>query len=451
MDNLSVKEFEELGAKIGKMVQDKFGDSEKVSDERMKKMTEDITRDIMRKSNAHGTPWQQSIPPDDVIEIEKALYSDASKDENIKKFQDWNDDLYLLCTLAKKAPYQLTSYKMFEKKYSELSKALNTSTAGVGEEWIPTGFSNTMLQAIELEAKVASQFYKFNMPTNPYTFPILLTDGTAYLGGEATTDSPSMYTTSTPTTDNVSFTAKKIVANYPVSDEMQEDSAVAAIPMLKKSIPKAVAKAKDNAIINGDTTSTHFDTGYTVDSEDARRAWMGLRRTASDANATLSLKIDGSGWTSAATGLAIWRTPIEDMGVYGVTMSDLVCFCNTNVYGKLRAITEVSTNDKFGTNATIHNGVLKALDGIDIVLSQHVEESQNSSGIYDGSTTTDTQFIIAHKPSFWQGVRTNFTIELVRKPLYGLDYLVATTRCVWKPVFDTTAEQCVAWVYNITK
>jgi len=445
-------EFEEIGAVIGKALHDKLDGviGEKAINDRIEKRV----IELMKQSNSRSFPFagfsKVNLTPLDIDMIEKRLYEPADKDEISKKLQTWNDDLYLLCQCTKSMPEQLKTFKDYETKWSELSKALNTATAGSGLDWIPTGFSSQMIEFVELEAKVASLFKSFTMPTSPYTYPILLSDGTAYLGTEATTDNPAMYKTSSPVTDNLTFTAVKLIANYPVTEEMQEDSVVPVLPQLRRSIARAMAKAEDNAIINGDTTTTHFDTGYSVDADDARRSWKGLRRLISDANSALALKVDCSTW-SVSAGLALVRGIIEDMGVYGLEPGELSILLNTSMYNKFKALDQVSTNDKFGSAATIHNGVLTGIDGTDFVKTQHVEEKQNNSGVYDATTVTDTQFIIVYKPAFWRGIKRNFTVELVRKPLQGMDYLVATTRRVWKPVYNTLTQPVAGWGYNITK
>lgn len=449
----STQEFEEIGKVIGKELRttlEKMG-VDKVDEDEFNKRVDQRVTDLMKKSSTRNLPWVSTdLDPLDINNIEKKLYEPAGEDEIAKKLQDFNDDLYTIMVCTKRAPELLSSYKSYTNKWNELSKALNTATAGSGLDWIPTGYSSDMIEAVELEAKVASLFKSFRMPTNPYVYPMLLADGTAYLGGEASTDSPEMYKTSTPNTDNLTFTAIKLIANYPVTDEMTEDSIVPVLPMMRRSIAKAMAKAEDNAIVNGDTTTTHFDTGYTVSSDDARRAWKGLRRLVSDANSDLALKIDGSSW-STSNGLGIIRGAIEDMGVYGIDPDALKIILNTNMYGKMKGLDQVSTVDKFGSAATVKNGRLTGIDGVDLVLSQHVQEQQTSAGIYDAATMTDTQFLIVNTMAFWRGIRKEFTIELVRKPERGIEYLVATARRIWKPIYDTTAEGVAAWVYNVTK
>ncbi len=452
----SVQEFEELGKAIGNNVREQMEKNSLKSNEiDLKKMIDDQVRSILKTSvSGHGVPFMMTtteMNPMDIFNIQKRLEEPAGSVEINKQLQDWNDDLYtMMVCLRKSHPTQLVNYKNFETRWSALAKALNTAAAGSGLEWIPTGYSSQMIEQIEIEAVVAALFRSFSMPTTTYIYPIKLSDGTAYLGGEATTDSPSMYRASTMVTTDLSFTAKKLVANYPVTEEMTEDSIVPVLPVLRTSIARTVAKAIDNAIINGDTSTTHLDTGYTVGSDDARRAWMGLRRLCSDANSAMGLKNDGSAW-SVSDGLGILRALVAEMGVYSINAKDLQILFNTNMFNKFKSLDQVSTVDKFGTAATIKNGELAGIDGINFTLSQHVMENVNDSGVYDGATLTDTQFLVVHKPSFWRGIRRELKLAYVEKPLYGMDYLVATTRTIWKCVYDTTTQGVVGWVYNITK
>jgi len=214
---------------------------------------------------------------------------------------------------------------------------------------------------------------------------------------------------------------------------------------LRRQIAIAQARGTDNAIINGGTTTTHLDTGYTVGSDDIRRCWNGLRDMCIS-----TLKNDGSTW-SASAGLALLRGLNSEMGVYGINPDEVKVLVNTNMYQKLMSLDQVRTVDKFGAVATIKNGRLSAIDGEDIVLTQHVEEQQNDSGVYDGSTETDTQLLKVWTPGFRIGIVKNFTIEYVRKPLYGNSYLVSTMRKHFRALYNTATEPCIGWLYNVTK
>jgi len=445
MKQLSTQEFEALGASLFKIITEKKEDLGLSFDEKkIDDMVEKAVRNILKKTQNRQHPYSD-IDPQDFLVIQKRLEEKAGTDEVTKKLHEMNDDLYILCTIMKRQPSALQSFPNFERKWGELVKALNTSAAGVGLEWIPEGFSQSMIDLVEIEAKITSLFQSFTMPTNPYTFPVKSSHLTAYKGGEATTDSPSMYKTSSMGTDDLTFTAIKSIVNTAVSDEMIEDAYVAVLPELRRDIAIAQSRGSDNAIINGDTTATHLDTGYTVASDDIRRSWNGLRDMCIS-----TLKNDGSTWSTSA-GLALLRGLNSEMGLYGINPDEIKVLCNTNMYQKMMSLAEVRTVDKFGAVATIKNGRLNAIDGEQIVLTQHVEELQNASGVYDGTTETLTQLLKVWTPGFRVGIRKGFTIEYVRKPLYGNSYLVSTMRKHFRAIRDTTTEPMIGWLYNVTK
>ena len=117
----------------------------------------------------------------------------------------------------------------------------------------------------------------------------------------------------------------------------------------------------------------------------------------------------------------------------------------------MKSLDEVLTHDKFGSAATVIQGELGKLDGIPIVLTKHLEERQNALGIYDGTTETLTQLLVVNTRAFRLGVRRMFKLELVRKPLQGNQYIVASTRLHWRSIFDTSTEKVCGWLYNISK
>ena len=341
-------------------------------------------------------------------------------------------------------PTQLKSFSRYEAQWKKLAKALNISTAGQGLEWIPTGYSNQMIMFAEIEAVVAALFTSFPMPTSPWKAPSMLADGTAYKGGASASDDPAQYKASTPTTADLTFTAELIIANYRIDDTMTEDSVVPVLPEMQRSIARTIARARDIAIVNGQKTST-IDTGSVPASDDVRKLWDGLRFLTQS-----TLKQDGSTWSTSA-GLALFRALKEDMGLYALKPAEVAILANANMVNKFRALAEVSTVDKFGSAATIKNGILTAIDGNQIVATEDVGENVNASGVFDGITTTKTQYLVVNKMGFKRGVRRNFTMESERVARTGSTYLVATAREHWKPIYDAAVKPMIGWQYNIAK
>ncbi|MFC1539698.1 phage major capsid protein [Candidatus Latescibacterota bacterium] len=445
MYQFSNMEQEELETTLTKLLNDFNAlTNSPLSEAEIKKNVDANVREILRSSATRGTDWH-NVAPMDIVNIQKALFTPAGNNEALHDFQTINDDVYTTCTIFKKRPEELLHWSMYSSQLTSLAKALNTADAGSGSEWTPTGYSDQMFRAMEIESEIAVEFPSITMPTNPYVFPLLVTDPTTYLSGEATTDSPSMYKASSPTTDNVTFTAKKLTTNTPISEEVEEDSFVDIIGEIKYAIARSQAGAEDNAIINGDTSTNHLDTGYTVASDDNRRAWNGLRDICIS-----TLKQAGSSWSTSA-GLGIIRGVREDMEVYGSASKDLRVICNQNALTKMRNLDEVSTHDKFGSSATVTKGDLSSIDGMRIVPTRWLEERQNATGLYDGTTTTTTQILLVNTRAFRRGIRKKFKIELVRKPLQGNMYLCASTRKHWRCLYDVETEPVTGWIYNISK
>jgi len=423
-------EMTELGKAIGTMVNEQFpallskGMSDKEQQEIIKKMVEENTRAILKKYATRSVPWGvPQLAPVDYVNLQKRLMEPSGYCEVTKRFQDFNDDLYIMTKVLHKPAEQLKIYGGLVKDWGALAKAMDTLTAGEGLEWVPEGFSNQMIEAVELEAVVAKLFAQFAM------------------------HNPSKAKASTPTTDRLSFTAVKLITAYPVSDELVEDSIVPVLPMLRKSIAKTIAIGRDEAIINGQPSAT-IDTGNVPDAEDIRSCWDGLRYMAN--NGPSGVKQGGSTWSNA-NGLGLLQDMDEDMDVYGIEPDEVEILLNTKMYNKAKGIDEIRTTDKTGSAATILSGKVTEIDGIHITKSRSIGQNLNGSGIYDGVTTTKLELLKVHQPSFMLGNRKQITIEHTKNVLTQQQHLVATAREHWKAIRDYTTEPIVTWLYNLAK
>jgi HK97 family phage major capsid protein len=279
------------------------------------------------------------------------------------------------------------------------------------------------------------------MPTNPFKLPIDGADAVAYLTAESTSDTATKITASTPGTNNVTFDAVKLACRVLVSTELEEDSVVAILPLLRDKIVQALAEAQENATINGDTDGTHMDSDVTA-ATDVRKAWDGYRKLALGA-----AKVDCS--TFSITNLRAIRTA---MGKYGVNPSNLAWIAGISVFNKMLGLDEVMTVDKYGPGATILTGELAKLDGIPIIVSEFIREDLNASGVYDGVTTDTTVVPLVYRSGFLYGDRRSITLK-VSQELYmetDQDVAIATQRLDFQPVLDAASEPVVGLGYNIS-
>src|SRR5215210_6799356 len=90
-------------------------------------------------------------------------------------------------------------------------RAMDTLTTGEGKDWIQTGFSPDVIQAVALARRVSPLFRRVPMPTSPYVFPVQGGRPTPYLVPENTADTgQTAVPASNAGTANMTFTARKI-------------------------------------------------------------------------------------------------------------------------------------------------------------------------------------------------------------------------------------------------
>lgn len=365
------------------------------------------------------------------------------KSEDTRALLQKSDDIYLLACLTGKRPQDTSLWKQNHGDMRELRKAMHTTSgSNVGEDWIPTGFSPDLVDKVRMATKVASLFRTINMPQNPYEIPAVASDATAYLQGQSTADDASKLRASTPGTRKVTLSAVKLAARTLTSEEQEEDSIIPMLPFIRANIIRALADGKEKAILDGDTSATHQDSDVTA-SYDARKAWPGLRKLCLSA-----CKVDFSTWSTSA-GIGLLRSLRTAMGVYGVNPTDLAFITGTTGYNDMLGTDQVTTVDKYGPKATIHNGELGSIDGIPIIVSEHIRETLNASGVYDGVTTDNTIVALVYRPGFVVGDRRKPRMRVVLDAETEQNIVVASERLDFKPLYVATTETIVALGYNL--
>jgi hypothetical protein len=264
--------------------------------------------------------------------------------------------------------------------------------------------SAQFIDDIRLQLKVAALFPRITIPerTGSFDVPTQGTRKEAYLVGESTADTSTKIQARDAGSGKVTFTPIKHALRMLFSDELDEDSAVAIMPIVMSELQQAMTDAEEIAILNGDKTdATHFDSNVTA-ANDIRKSWDGLRYTAGTKTSTTVPAGDAN--VSVSTfGDSELNTLRKEMGVYGVNASDLSLVVGLSGYIQMLDIANVQTLDKYGSGATILAGELGKINGIPIVVSEHVAQNLNATGNYDGSTTTKTFMLLVNRSSFWIG------------------------------------------------
>jgi HK97 family phage major capsid protein len=335
------------------------------------------------------------------------------------------------------------SLPQYQDRYRHILRALDVDTSGEGGTWVPTGIGASLQEQVRIAGKVAPLFERINLPTNPWKWPIAGTDPTAYIVAEPTGDSATKVTVSTPSTLAATFDAEIFGARVLWSHSLDADSAVAIAPYVMAGMVRAFVDAEEKAILDGDSDGTHQDSdANSAGATDARWAWDGLRKKG----------IAQTAVTATTTSVANLLALRAGMGKWGVDPADLAYIVGVSAMHDLLADASLLTVDKFGPNATILNGQIGSIAGVPVIVSEHVRENLNASGVHDAITTTKTYNLCVNRRQFAIGQRMAFDVK-TSDELYLETFqrvAVAFQREDFQHIGGTAANDDVAISYNVT-
>jgi HK97 family phage major capsid protein len=406
------------------------GDSKKLSLEQVKAAAEAASKavaDANRKSTPNPRQAADAGRAGGLIEVPYSL----TKGNLPPHFRQLSN-----CLLGKALNEGLTADELdVAKKASDRfwgdlavkgTKALTSTGDGTGADWVPRDLTSELYRRLYLESQIAQAFLagEVQMPTNPYDYPLLTTDPEFKLNNVQNTTA----TASDLGTSKFTLTAQRLMALCQFSYEADEDGIIPLLPVIQQTLGRAAARALEHALINGDTTATHFDTGETVATNDVRRAWKGLRRLATDG----SLLVDfATGGIARSNLIAL----VKLMGKWGVRTQDLLWIVGPKAWATMLALDEVAlAYARGGASSYIQGGPTPAPWGGSIVVSEQVAENLNANAVFDNSTTTKGQIILLNKAGFVMGSRREFMVEVDRNIRTQTHDVVASFRKAFQPV-----------------
>jgi len=376
--------------------------------------------------------------------VSRAPADSGSMKTLVEELQRKNDELVLKGAISRalrkegiQAPrlQEMKAWDDWTMLTSELSKALDSETSGDGSQWVPTGFSQQLMEMIMLEMQVANLFETFTCPTDPYTWPFQAARAVSQYMAESTAtpatalaDAARSFYGLSPT-GNVTFTARKLRALEVYTREWSEDTIGAALPWLYRTLAQAIADGWETAIQNGNVSS-HFDSDVTASSPNM--LVDGLRCYAIETNATY--QTDLGVFDDAAL-----RRMRDAMGVYGVKTRNLAYI--TSVRGMFRFLNlpNIQTLDKYGPQAVVLTGEVAKHDNIPIVVSEFARADLNASGVYAAGGTL-TSVLLVNRERWKRGVRPGIGVETDRLIHADQTVIVAFDRGDFKQLDATTAK-----------
>jgi HK97 family phage major capsid protein len=333
---------------------------------------------------------------------------------------------------------------------AEAYKAMTSTTANAGDEWVPTFALAELWRDVHLATSVAAQVRRVDMPTNPYDLPIETGDPTFYYASSENT----AVTASNVTTDKATLTAKKIQAEVDFSGELTEDSIIPIVPNLRFSLVRRGAQVIDDLIVHGDTVTAA--TGN-VNSDDAAPAagsfylaLGGMRKFCITTN-TGQLK-----QFSAAPSTTLFLNTRALLGRYGARATDLICIMPFTTQNSFADVTGFKLVSEIGPQASVVQGEVAKVFNTPVFLSEAIPGTTTDKVDTDGKYTTtspssaDTKgwFVLANPNEWVTGFRRGFQIESFRDIQKDQNILVASFRMALIPSGHATTHTAVG--YNLT-
>ncbi len=251
----------------------------------------------------------------------------------------------------------------------EIEKALISGETG---DFIPEEYANEFIDLVRENNWLRDLFRVIVMPAATFFIPKITGDSSVFFvsteAAQPTESKPAF-----ASAGSVRLDAIKLMGYVQVSNETDEDSRIAMMPIIKSSMAESIARAEEEAILNGKYRA------YAAD--DPRSAFDGLLKLAEDAGQTVTADNNDL--------IATIEAARRKLGVHGRSVANLVLLVNPFTASQLRQLTQVLTVDKYGPGATILKGEVGKVMGITVVEEFYLPEDDTSAATYYASANVE--------------------------------------------------------------
>lgn len=362
-------------------------------------------------------------------------------------------DVSLMCAARFGIAVQHT--KAYEEMVQPALKAFGIDSGDQGYAWIPTMISDSYIDEYNLERKVAGLFTEVKMPSNPYQYPVLSNGAIANKLGENTALSPSQ----TFSTSSITFTAVKLSNQYELPEELQEDSAVDVMKVIRQELIEGQEKAMEIAILEGDTAVTHQHTNTQIPGAtgvptagSSERVFDGLRKRCLASSGALTVNC-----AAAPINESLLASARKKLGKFGVNPAELAMISGVRVYTDLQQLDDVRTLEQYGPQATVLSGELAKYEGMPVVVSEYLREDTDATGI-NGATANNnikSSILIVNRKRWFTGLRRAIQIRVENnRTAYDTWDMVSFSRRAFQGVLASNAanaasESSAVLLFNI--
>ena len=282
------------------------------------------------------------------------------------------------------------------------TRALDSTTAGAGAELVPRLERAELWYDVNLQTLIAGLVPTFPMPSQPFDIPTQLGAVNFYPGVENT---PT--TDTTPATAKVTLTAYELAARVPFSFSLDEDNVLPSlVGEIRSSLTRNTAEVLDDCILNADSTAAnninHDGATQSVSAAGAHTllGYDGLLHLPLVDNTGASINVNAALTNGDFTKLR------KLMGKYSVRPSECAWVTDVDTYLGLQGLDDFRTMDKLGPRATILTGMLGAVDGIPVIVSEQMLLADTDGKVTDAGNAEDRGRLLLFNRTQWaQGFR----------------------------------------------
>ena len=342
----------------------------------------------------------------------------------------------------------LKIYKHIERAPSEIKTAVTRAfydQSGSGGEFIPDQFRAELYETFQVPRNLRALMPVVEMQNNTMIIPRMGRGGRPYIKGQVSTDNPANYQASTVLTESKTIAVKGFATRYIVDDGAAEDSSLALLPILTRSIASDLEDSWEDCWVNGDASGTLGDAlgSWNIRSrwgaaglggaDDHRKAFDGLRQRAFAAGT------EAQGTAALATTSEILGR-ISSMAELGVGNLYIVASPEAMIK-HLMGNSDLLTIDKFGPNASLVTGSVASIFGHPVMMSRFMSADLAASGKYTGAGS-QTGILFYNAASFAQYQKRGVTVETDKNIGSGSSEIVATMRNVVASADAANTKNC---------
>ena len=174
---------------------------------------------------------------------------------------------------------------------------------------------------------------------------------------------------------------------------------------VRSTLVRNAVEVIDDVLLNADTTATNNINadGTTISAATAGKAhWL----LGFDGLLHLPL-VDNTAQGNdhaAAPSADMFNEIRGKLGKYGVRPSELAYVADVSTYIKSLAVAEFRTLDKLGPQATLLNGQLAQVDGIPVIVSEQLAQSDADGKVTDGGANTKGRLLVVNRAQWRLGL-----------------------------------------------